>query len=136
MENEKSVENYCELIAWLINCDNLQFKFTNKIFTKNSIWNYNSHGELFGLYSAIDFIDTVLKDKILPERLENIINKKLNNENIETIKENSSAIGLKIMTLLYQTGEEFEKFADTMFNFWIYMKYELKKESNLSTSVE
>ena len=52
-EKSYSSERWCELVAWLINCDNKQFEFTDKVYTAHDCWHCNSHGELFGILGAI-----------------------------------------------------------------------------------
>jgi hypothetical protein len=121
---EYTTDDYCRCIAWLINCDNISLtkKFTEKIYTKETIFNYNSHGELFGLYSAIDLINDILKNnRLLDVHIKNI-KEILDGNELDIKSEYSTMIGLKILTFLYQTGEDFEKFADTMFDMTLSFK--------------
>ncbi len=126
---EYAIQDYCRCIAWLINCDNIALskKFTEKTFTEGSIFNYNSHGELFGLYSVIGLINDILKENLLLDNHIENIKKVLDCNNLEIKKEYSTMLGLKIMTLLYQTGEDFERFANEMFVMSVSFKENLKQ---------
>jgi hypothetical protein len=57
-----------------------------------------------------------LKNNILFDDHIKNIKEILDGNELDIKSEYSTMIGLKILTFLYQTGEDFEKFANTMFN--------------------
>ena len=110
-KEQYSSKDWCNLIAWLINCDNKLFQFNDKIYTADNCWNCNSHGELFGILGAIHDIQKIMNTK-KPEF--KIWEKILNREIIEPDYKNASGLGMLCITQMWRCSEEFEDFVDAI----------------------
>lgn len=114
-KKEYSLERWCAAVAYLINCDNVAYEFSRdesgnlRVFTAEDIWNSNSHGELAGVYSAIELAtaahETGLND--FPSIIQGILDLP-KGEEPKPNKDHHSDLGLIAMTRLYNMGEHFE----------------------------
>ena len=104
-----TMQDYARLIAWLINCDNKRVEFTDKAYTTENIINSNSHGELHGIYSAVEFVSKVMEDKkLLKVPFKNKCNEILKDKSVEISVKYASGIGMRCIRMLYQTPPEFD----------------------------
>ena len=106
--------NYCNAVAYVINCDNLLLPFTDKVFTGDMVWRSNSHGELFGVMQAMQLISIVTQhsqDSVLDKILIDIVR---NNTKVIPDKKHASGLGLKCMTYLYKMPDSFNTFVDSI----------------------
>jgi hypothetical protein len=107
-------QDWCKVIAFLINSDNLFFRFTEKEYTGEMVFNYNSHGELFGLLSVIGMFEKAIKENIMVEYCQVAIAKILNGETILPEKTVGAGWGMMAITLLYKCKPNFENDAFKM----------------------
>lgn len=100
--------HWCELIAWMINCDNQFVGFTDKTYTGEMIWKSNSHGELFGVMTAIEFVKSVLKDGQVMESWYNKMCYKILEGHKEPVSiKYAGTIGMRCMKSLWRMPPNF-----------------------------
>lgn len=99
-------DRYMELIAWLINCDNEYWKFKpGKRYTIQDIKFSNSHGETYGIASAISFIRSMyheggFKQGYLKDVSVRFI--EIGDFNTPVSGEWMTTLGLRCITMLWQ----------------------------------
>lgn len=98
------------LIAYCINCDNGIFHFTDKVFTPESVWGSNSHGELFGVFNTMQIVKEYY-EHLKPEYQKGLKDV-LSGKRTTPAKAEMHLIGLKCIQTLYRTTDEFNKQVD------------------------
>jgi len=97
---------WCNLIAWMMNCDNELIGWTKRVYTGINVWESNSSGELVFVGWAVN-VAKGLKDKfgaIFQQKCSDI----LNGINVSISKDYSIGFGAYCRTLLWNTPPEFE----------------------------
>jgi len=113
-EGKYNLWAWCNLVAFLINCDNELFKFTDKTFTAESVWHSNSHGELFGVYNCMEMARLTYENA--GDILKPTLTKILAGQDIAPSKDFFTLIGLRCIQLLYKTTDEFNEQVDVIWN--------------------
>ena len=105
MKKEHTAQQWCEVIAWLINSDNLKLPFQDKDETAENCWKCSSHGELSGILSAIEFINSIYSEEEsikITDTLKICIAKILDGQEIVADKKYSTGLGLFCISMMYQ----------------------------------
>lgn len=102
-------EQWYKIIAYLINCDNSYYKFTDAVFTNDSIRNSNSSGELFPIYLCINMITDYIECDYFKKIVQRDIIKIINGEIINKYSKNKvSNVGMLSIDLLYRMPDDFK----------------------------
>lgn len=118
--NKNSYENWCCLIAWLLNCDSLKFYKVPRHRTAEDIWKSNSNGELIFVGESIRYLIHILEQIIEQKDLGEIeplmdnIFKILEGEEIEPDAKYATGFGLKCQTILWKCEESFKNQVDKL----------------------
>jgi hypothetical protein len=107
MKNRKeyTIEDLCKVVAFAINCDNMEYMPHKKLITANEVFTSNSRGELFGVFNAANQVRHLFIDEYMQEII---------TDSVKVEKDFATGMGLKCLTLLYNCGEDFEKFTDVI----------------------
>ncbi len=111
----KTIKNWCNLIAWLINCDDLRFFGKSKNRTAEDIFDSNDEGELFFLLEAIEWLRQILPQIKEPVHFKEKIQKALNGEEVKVTSENATSLGLICRTIIWKQDDEFKRKAHEIF---------------------
>lgn len=111
--NKANWRDWCNLIAWLLNCDELCFSALLERKTSDDIWKSNSNGELMFVGESIGFLTDILEQIIEVEDLgttkplvESIFDI-LDGKEIEPDGKYGSGFGLKCRTILWTCEKDY-----------------------------
>ncbi len=107
-----SYNDWCNLIAWLMNCDEMHFFNSTHKRTAKEIFESNSHGELMFVYSAAAWISRIISQINFPLEWKEKIDKLLIGEEVEPEARFTTGFGLKCRTILWKVKPEFEAIVD------------------------
>jgi hypothetical protein len=101
--------DWCNVVAWFINCDCARIGFTQRILTGEDVWNSSTGGELYAVGNAISQIRGFYNDKDTPEMFKDIITRILSGEQVAVDEKYYTAHGLYMLTLLFDMPERFKE---------------------------